>query len=1685
MGTPIDFRRIFSSDGAIGKHGHGQPAQHDFLGIAAYYLNVATEEENLSDDEQLSHDEELVYEALEDIPLKAQTTPAAAALSRYLSNAQTSSGKLTHQERQFAVKLAGCLKENPRGDTPGLEALLNLINNLVTHGKTAKALTTPERHVVQMLLKMVRSGDIAGPAIEKLISLARHLARSGASQSDGRYSGLDAADVATIKEQIAEAQDTHPGPSSHRHTSNSANPKGDHSAHASEASPMRQAAPDADPQATTGTDSTAEASPEKDHAAHPEATEPDPRQTLKHELGDAVDPAWVDKLSSHQVQALLQLDAPVAQVLLKAGMKLPDVLRLAPTLSDEEVTKASFADALSERLQKGDSADDALLRSRYEGLADDAELCRPKFRADITEARRLHPEHSLKQHIHYARALALYRQLGSAVPLGTLLKQPPQVIEHLLAMDPSVATALAQKGIDLAAIAAATPEQIPSLLLTANAEVVKALKGAGMREADVAACAQTVSLEEAQSPGFIQVVQNKLAANTPAADAIVCARFSAYASPQELSDPQFIQDLSGAAAKGHGETPLSSVFYARGNLLVRHLDNTVPLKEVLRLDSASVQGLLAADPAQIKQLLGLGMNLGQFAKLTPTQRSNLLAANPDVVKGLVGAGMSAADVAAYAGTIKPNEIKAPAFLQLLRDKLSAGLPAADAIVCVRFSGAATAGELKDPQFIQDLKDAGANGHGALPADSLQFARASRSARTLGIQPTEILALQPEQLTQLLSLDANALKPYLAQGRSLAELATLTPAGLANLEKINPTLRQWVFQNTQASLADASKLADADIATLQSAMDNGSRLATPDEAFNDIKPETVSHPISLGSGVLSFETQSGQKIIVIKDTNPSLYNQALGLLTDRSQTQIDETRAQTGLPPEAEVNVMKLPTNVPSNPDDASAGNLAVGPNTLQVLLDRYRGYILQPGQATVENNLVTYRLADGSELKVDKNQLKTDRAKAIFDNLIAGKAVSEEELKYLESEEGSADIFEGNDWDTWIKFTQHIPKDDPRAQLVRALEARNALANGYSLLPYYEEDAGFGNTQRTYPGGENNPTYQTATPADLRAVLNEGAVNNRVVSLMANESIQDDYQVAVTESVNTLPNKQELSDKLYNALTGPQYIDALRALKDKGLSYEAQQMTQRDLAQLALLDPARAVDAAQQLRLNSLSADFQDLTNDPSKIDNATFETATTDALIIVAGILRNAIGGVRHGAQSAIDTVKFIEETLKDKKSVAELSKVLRELVIEAKTGAGGQVDLKGITQAQFDRAMSKTYVPPEMRGKLTGFFTKAQTFGVWGTLSGAAAVASFGYQISKGAWSADSTPKERWGAARDLIAFVSVGQHVAKTGAGAADFLLNKLLGTDGESQRVWKALGLDRTLPELWGKTSFLPSQTAAPNPLKQPLLADDAFGHSANDFWNEYDNPVERAAKLPQNAGTQALDAADHLGNIWATESELKPMGNIASRVGLSAFKTLSSVVDLVGVGDIVFGALGLKNAINEGDSGMIAAHSMGIAGGVALTGAGVIGTAGLFSVVPAAIALASAPLFLAGTVLAAGGFIISLIVGDIKRHNELQRNSDEQGQWFQDLANDGLAAGDWADKLEYLRYSYAWYGNDNTDPNRSYFEFQQAEWNDFHSTPKEGGSSMGRLNNDLHVHTDKTTLAPPEQAYLATEGQQGS
>jgi hypothetical protein len=603
---------------------------------------------------------------------------------------------------------------------------------------------------------------------------------------------------------------------------------------------------------------------------------------------------------------------------------------------------------------------------------------------------------------------------------------------------------------------------------------------------------------------------------------------------------------------------------------------------------------------------------------------------------------------------------------------------------------------------------------------------------------------------------------------------------------------------------------------------------------------------------------------------------------------------------------------------------------------------------------------------------------------------------------------------------------------------------------------------------------------------------------MADPTIAADYQAAITDGVNTLPNKQELIDKLYNAITGPDYVAALKDLKDKGLAYEAEQMTQRDLMSLASLDSAKSVEAAQKLRINSLGAEFEALVDDPSMIDVESFAVSTEDAISVVTRIIKMMAGGVRHGAQTTTDLVKYFNEFKGNKTSVTALASVIKQIVIDAKNGK--PYNLSSITPAQFEDVMQRTYLPADMQGRVRKFFTTTQKFGVWGTISGSAAMAGFVYRLTQGAWDADSTFLERWGAARDLITFFSVLSHLAKTITGAIDLAIGGP-GRDGNAQLVFKALGLDRSLPQVWGKDSFLPNGqtwaqwissppeqfgtpgTSVAGSINEPLLPGSlndnpgnvqAFSDSAGNFWEPYDNSAAQAeAALPEEIRPQAAAAVDHLSGFLEPKPAVIALGGIKRRIVVSAFKVLTTVVDLVGIADIVIGAINIRDAVKSGDVPGIVGNSLNIVGGIGLTGAGAIGTLGLLAEVPATMAAWMAPLFLGGTLFAIAGFSVTMMTQAFKRHNALQKSADEQGDWFSKLSDDGLAYADWGDKLEYLRYAYAWYGNDNPHHDQSYFEFQHAEWLYFKNTQRKDGSSLNRLNEDLHSYTPTTWKSPAE------------
>lgn len=844
----------------------------------------------------------------------------------------------------------------------------------------------------------------------------------------------------------------------------------------------------------------------------------------------------------------------------------------------------------------------------------------------------------------------------------------------------------------------------------------------------------------------------------------------------------------------------------------------------------------------------------------------------------------------------------------------------------------------------------------------------------------------------------------------------------------------------------------------------------------------------------------------------------------SKPSIDDINKKYGLT--AGSSIVDAATSISKNPDDPNAGSMTVGEVAVQDLVDRFSGYAAKPGKVSQEGTVVTYTLEDGQALSVDINRLKTDRARDVFERLVNGLSVSEDDLKHLESDDGSENLFEGDDWDTWMRFTDRLGDADPRGQFLLTLQARGALANGYNLLPYYESPGWFGRTYRTYPGGEENPTFQQMSSADVAGVLNKDAVDARMNSLMSDPKIAADYQDAVLKAVQQVPDRAPRAQSLYDMLTGEKYTAALNEYSKNGYGQEAAAMTKNYLAELTALDPGLGNKAAESLSIAAAGDAFVQLVDNPDKIDIDTLSQAIVDSGKIAIQALRSGANVVRHGSQLAMSSVKFVEETLNNKTVVSDLATVLQEQVKASL--ASGQTpaaigpfneQLSGMTQEQFNRLVDKSYIPLDRRGGLKGLFAEAQKCGVWGSISGVAMLASFGYKLSQGAWGPDSTPLERWGAARDIFSMLSVLNHFVKSTAKTVDLAsagLNKLVQACGgggwTNTNLWDALGVDiPTVQQM--QSSFDVNSMRRPGPwnnLEYAVAADGSplriveqvSGAAGTHGEIELQNLARASgSQLPAVAAEGAAEAVADAGQVaaskwWRITQFNRPAGVISSvfnpsaglpkafEAGASTWKrglmaslrTIGTVTDLFGIADIVVNAIGLRDAIRAGDVAGITSSSLGIGAGAALTGAGIIGTAQLFSPALAAtpwLGVASAALFGVGAVLGVVAFFGALIINVVKRHNQLQDSSDDQGAWFQRLADAGLAASDWGDRLEFLRYSYAWYGNDNTDPNKSYFEFQQAEWDHFKNTPGKHGSSLNRLNEGLHVYTDKTWVYNPD------------
>ncbi|MES2888103.1 MAG: hypothetical protein V4739_08815 [Pseudomonadota bacterium] len=480
-------------------------------------------------------------------------------------------------------------------------------------------------------------------------------------------------------------------------------------------------------------------------------------QWVARALPDGVTLEAARALPDPVLAGLVRSKPEVAQALLTAGFTLPQVSELAPGMTLAEAADADFLALIRERIAALDTPPDALTWARFHALVTPEELADPQFRLDLREAPARGLGATPEDCVHEARAQKLLRRLGSSVAVEEVRVLDMGELLTLMGLDPVLVAQALSMGWTLADVAGATPELLSSLPVI-NRAVYDALRSTGMSLHDAARYAPTVGDMEILSPAFLEIIQQKVAGGTVAGEAILWGRFDGLATQEELADPAFLKDLGEAGTLGHGGMAEDALVYARNNRIARE------------------------QPAQ--------------APPPPSSGSG------PVYEGLLMAGIDAEDAALCAPLVGVYELT-PEFLAVLKQKLSDGVPAGEAILWARFDGLATLAELADPAFMNDLGTAGALGHGWNADEALTYARAQQAARSDADASAAAPAPEPEGPARVYNeLLTTGLLPE--QALFYTQLVTLEEIGRDNfLDQV----RGWLNKNFTAE--EAVYLAKAD------------------------------------------------------------------------------------------------------------------------------------------------------------------------------------------------------------------------------------------------------------------------------------------------------------------------------------------------------------------------------------------------------------------------------------------------------------------------------------------------------------------------------------------------------------------------------------------------------------------------------------------------------------------------------------------------------------------------------------------------------------------------------------------------------------------------------------------------------------------------------------------------------------
>lgn len=627
-----------------------------------------------------------------------------------------------------------------------------------------------------------------------------------------------------------------------------------------------------------------------------------------------------------------------------------------------------------------------------------------------------------------------------------------------------------------------------------------------------------------------------------------------------------------------------------------------------------------------------------------------------------------------------------------------------------------------------------------------------------------------------------------------------------------------------------------------------------------------------------------------------------------------------------------------------------------------------------------------------------------------------------------------------------IGKDDPRAKLVRALEAKSASQNGRGITGYEETQGLFGGTWR-----ESDDHQTQLTGKDMGDIIDGHAVDISLEALFSDPTISKDYTAKLENALGRIDGagvESKLDDLIFGK--DSKYMEYIAELKEQGLAHAAQVDIAQTVQSLSILNPEKGQQAAAQLQTNALTMDLNNLVANPDLIS----QVNQTQAMKDLFGLLKSVKAEALDMPRRTIETIdKFIEGFINGNIPEKDVMKAVNGAAQEAMQN-GGHIPKESLEKY-------KAFIPAADQEGFMGFMGKLNSMGILGSLGGGVSLISGIYQLAGRGGQLADTPRERLAIAKDFISFVGATQHFAALG----DSITKALGGTS----KMADILGLKQTVPEIWGDKGLNGGALRDSVPKNAYVLPDvemqdwNKFTAETTKAINDAGDRVKTGTGVNGSKFVEKLDdvVVDGVQSTFETQAKAAGLSSLDSfkNIGKTVSRVLGPVADTVGgVVDVVLGAFTIKDAIaSDSDLGK-AAGSLQVIGGAASLAAGGVGIATAFGLGGAALGAAAGPLFLVGAAFAAIGGIVSYFLD----HEKKQKATDAEGQWYKDLAADGLLFDDWGDKVEFARYAAYRYEDRDTPDNESIFDFQKAEWDHFRTTEQQNGSSSNRLDEDLHV-----------------------